>query len=742
MKLESLYIENFGGLHQYALDFETGITSLIQPNGFGKTTLAEFIRAMFYGFPRKSKTLDRSLRQKYTPWNGGSFGGNLTFAYQGQRYRMERTFGANPKGDTFAVIDLETGRKTNRFPEEIGQELFGLDAESFERSAYLPQLRESDAFLTASVQAKLSGLVEESGDVANYDKAMAALRAERSALQPYRGSGGAVAETAANISRLQLRLDTLYGQETRLGEVQETAVRERQTVERTRRELADLGQRLREAARREGDILRRRQYEQLCARHSGAEAAAYDIRRKYSGVLPQEDALRRAELAAERLEQSRKEGRKQPCLSRSQLEECRRLWAEYEMLQSRLCALELPEEEKTVRQGKRGKAVSFVLMMFGAAAMAVGLLAAFPAGWPYSWAAVGLGAAAILTGLTAVCVRAVKGRRYGKAEAEKRLQRQQETEALGRRADFCRKQTAALFASAGMTVQPEQYGDAMAELERRISCSAVQEREERADVQLLQAFFACVGLELPQNIHGALQQLREDLRAVQNAQTLAQALAEQITVMEETCGEMLFEENPEEDDLQRLQQEETRLQEEMTAATTRMLRAEQEVRQLQDAISAIPSVRAELREAQQRLTEQREKVKLLDVTMEFLQQARENLSTAYIGTIRSRFGHYLSKLEGGDGKYLVDSQLQVQPERQGQSRELAYFSAGQTDLVLLCMRLALVDALFKNEEMFVILDDPFVNLDDEHMEQARRLLPELASQRQILYLTCHSGRAI
>ena len=741
MKLVGLYIENFGGLHQYALDFEAGITSLIQPNGFGKTTLAEFIRAMFYGFPRKSKTLEKSLRQKYTPWNGGSFGGNLTFAYQGQYYRIERTFGANPKGDTFAVIDLDTGRKTNRFPEEIGQELFGLDAESFERSAYLPQLRETGDFLTASVQAKLSDLVEESGDVANYDKAMAALRAERSALQPYRGSGGDVAETAANISRLQLRLDTLYGQETRLGEVQETAARQRQTVERVQKELADLGQRLREAARREGDILRRRQYEQLCARHSGAEAAAHDIRQKYSGALPQEDGLRSAELAAERLKQSREETRKQPCLSRLQLEECRRLWAEYEMLQSRLRALELPEAEKTVRQGKRGKAASAVLMMFGAAAMAAGVTVPFPSVW-LAWAVLALGAAAVLTGLTAVCVRSVIGRRYRKAEAEKRLQRQQETEALGRRADFCRKQMAVLFASVGMSAQPEQYGDTMAELERRISRKTSQEREEQADVQLLQAFFAPMGLELPMDIHGALLQLREDLRAVQNAQTLAQALAEQITVMEETCGEMLFEEDPEEDDLQRLQQQETGLREEMTAATTRMLRAEQEARQLQDVISAIPAVREELQAAQQRLTQQRETVKLLDATMEFLQQARENLSTAYMGTIRSRFGYYLSKLEGGDGEYLVDSQLRVQPERQGQTRELAYFSAGQTDLVLLCMRLALVDALFKNEEMFVILDDPFVNLDDEHMEQARRLLPELASQRQMLYLTCHSGRAL
>ena len=75
MKLVSLYIENFGGLSRYALDFSGELTVLQEPNGFGKTTLAEFIRAMFYGFPRKTKTLDKSKRQKYLPWNGGKLNG-------------------------------------------------------------------------------------------------------------------------------------------------------------------------------------------------------------------------------------------------------------------------------------------------------------------------------------------------------------------------------------------------------------------------------------------------------------------------------------------------------------------------------------------------------------------------------------------------------------------------------------------------------------------------------------------
>ena len=61
---------------------------------------------------------------------------------------------------------------------------------------------------------------------------------------------------------------------------------------------------------------------------------------------------------------------------------------------------------------------------------------------------------------------------------------------------------------------------------------------------------------------------------------------------------------------------------------------------------------------------------------------------------------------------------------------------------MLCMHLALVDALFKEEPVFVILDDPFVNLDDDRTAQALKLLEKLSQRRQILYMTCHSSRTL
>ena len=53
----------------------------------------------------------------------------------------------------------------------------------------------------------------------------------------------------------------------------------------------------------------------------------------------------------------------------------------------------------------------------------------------------------------------------------------------------------------------------------------------------------------------------------------------------------------------------------------------------------------------------------------------------------------------------------------------------------------LIDALFTKEKPFLILDDPFVNLDDEHTGRALKLLEEITRQYQVIYLVCNSGRA-
>ena len=52
MKLLECHVDNFGKLSNYDYRFSEGLTVIQEPNGFGKSTLAAFIKAMLYGFPR------------------------------------------------------------------------------------------------------------------------------------------------------------------------------------------------------------------------------------------------------------------------------------------------------------------------------------------------------------------------------------------------------------------------------------------------------------------------------------------------------------------------------------------------------------------------------------------------------------------------------------------------------------------------------------------------------------------
>ena len=55
MRLISCTIENFGKLNNVTYDFSEQCNTIREDNGWGKSTLAAFIRVMFYGFNNENK---------------------------------------------------------------------------------------------------------------------------------------------------------------------------------------------------------------------------------------------------------------------------------------------------------------------------------------------------------------------------------------------------------------------------------------------------------------------------------------------------------------------------------------------------------------------------------------------------------------------------------------------------------------------------------------------------------------
>lgn len=130
----------------------------------------------------------------------------MDFEFEGISYRVWRTFGKTAAKDRFSLRDLTNRSVSTRFTEKLGEELFQLDAESFMRSVYMPQMQNQEAAATTSIQTKLSNLVDNTDDLNNYDSAMDHLRTARSEYRKFRGSGGHIDDIQTQIERLEQKL--------------------------------------------------------------------------------------------------------------------------------------------------------------------------------------------------------------------------------------------------------------------------------------------------------------------------------------------------------------------------------------------------------------------------------------------------------------------------------------------------------------------------------------------------------
>jgi uncharacterized protein YhaN len=130
------------------------------------------------------------------------------------------------------------------------------------------------------------------------------------------------------------------------------------------------------------------------------------------------------------------------------------------------------------------------------------------------------------------------------------------------------------------------------------------------------------------------------------------------------------------------------------------------------------------------------------VTQDYLQRAREQFTARYMAPISNAFRKYYGILVGADEEdnWQIDANISFRMKEQGELRETKWLSSGYQDLIGVCMRLALADAMYQEEKPFLILDDPFVNLDEEKTKHGMRLLEAVSAEYQVLYFTCHSSR--
>ena len=152
---------------------------------------------------------------------------------------------------------------------------------------------------------------------------------------------------------------------------------------------------------------------------------------------------------------------------------------------------------------------------------------------------------------------------------------------------------------------------------------------------------------------------------------------------------------------------------------------------------------AEVQRHTELLQEYRKNHAILILTAELLKKADKQLKDKYVAPVKDNFVSYAALLETALGeKVVMTPKFEIRYERGGIERSERHLSAGQRSICAFCFRMALIENMYADEKPFLILDDPFVSLDQKHMDRVKIILQKISERMQIIYFTCHESRAV
>lgn len=133
MYIREVHIDGFGIFRDKQItDLGRGLTIFYGPNEIGKSTVLEFVRRLFFGFPRAS-----SSSNPYPPLNGGAYGGKLVCTLDsGEEIIIVR--GEGPHGGRLEVRHLERTVNT----QDALSQLLGHMSRAFYTNVYAITLNE------------------------------------------------------------------------------------------------------------------------------------------------------------------------------------------------------------------------------------------------------------------------------------------------------------------------------------------------------------------------------------------------------------------------------------------------------------------------------------------------------------------------------------------------------------------------------------------------------------------------
>ena len=633
MKLLTCHIENFGKLSNFSYEFNSNLNIINEENGFGKTTFADFIKAMFYGLEAKRNTKVLIDRKKYEPWQGGSFGGSIEFEINNKKYKIERFFCKKETEDSFKLYDLTTNLETNEFTSNIGEEIFKLNKEAFERSTFISG-QHIETSMNDSINAKLGNILESENDINSSEKA---LRLLDEAIKIYKKTG----------ERGEINQKKLY--RTNLEKKLAQSKIDENSFNLRKEKCEDIINKIKEKKELEEN------YKQELSKIIKKEAIKSKID-QYNLLKSNAEGIKNKKIQFEFKINTDTEIKDEQDVNKNKINN-------------------LKENIETLEQTiKKQKAIIVLISTF-------------------------------LIVLVIVCIML-----------------------------FIKRQIALTYVFVGLVfinVVVLIYNMINIKNNKRINLNKKQEINNIQNInEMLCSLQNKKDNEYKQELSKLQIEYETSLKYIENYK-------------KENNIEEFFTYNFDEKEKrskEEIEREIRNLDKEISLLTDENNYNINQIEILESNIESSLDLENELTNLNEEINLMEKKCEILEKTKEYLNKAKDNFSSKYLGDMQNFFLKNLQLISEKELDANIDVNLDVKINELGSNKDLKFFSTGMKDLIYICMRLSLIQVLFKEEKPFIVLDDPFVNLDEFKINNAFKLIHKMSQNYQIIYFICHSSR--
>ncbi|MCR5216312.1 MAG: AAA family ATPase [Lachnospiraceae bacterium] len=686
MKLIRCYIENFGKHKELEYTFQDGLNIILEENGWGKTTFATFIKAMFYGLEATTKrSLSENERKHYLPWQGGSFGGSLVFEMKGKQYRIERFFGEKRKDDTYRLFDETTGLESKDFGPCPGEEIFGMDANTFEHTTFVPQngmaVKSSDRMV-----ARLNNMTGQEENVEGYELAVSLLDGH---MKEYvkTGNRGKISDLQNELTMVNDKLYKLQNREQSYEELQEALKHVDEQKTEVTSAMRILRQLTKETSEYDGLKAKKDHYDSLVKSQMEAKSKL-DMERLFFEEPELASQINAKKRDAERLSKLEEQ-------YRDEEENIREQEYKKDGLTEQFLAMKKPPVSTMILLvlGILLAALGIFLWMEGEFGLYVPLAAIF---------------VGIILGIIGMVASATRNTKLKKAYDSRMMEL-----------------------------------DALIQGAKQMQRNIVLEKEQVH--KSIENYLVHFQITDKSSFYASLLEIEKKISEVSTLKEHSDEAKKKVLEFEETNRQEMdrirFLTKPEHS-LEELSSEEQNLNQGMVELMSKRNELTREIAAIQNMEEDETDLLQMQEHIQEKIAEAKQQYDLLLLTKEFLKKANEQYKSNYMGTMQENFRKNVEILNGAMMEDVsIDADFGIRVRGGGKSYSVEALSAGYQDMLALCTRFALVEAMFTGEKPFMMLDDPLVNLDAEKIDRAMGFLETMALRHQLIYFTCHESRA-